>query len=114
MSKEMNEAQVKTHIKLSTKNNKKFSGILRHLAKSENFITKIKITISKGEIRDEEKNQFFIAPLTYKSIFENIANKNFIENANKNFIENLNIENISIHDNDLQEYPNSSDFSDDE
>ena len=61
MSEEMNEVQIKTHIKLSTKNSKKFSGILRHLAKSENFITKIKIIISKGEIRDEEKNQLFFS-----------------------------------------------------
>ena len=112
----MNETHTKSHIKLSTKNSKKFSGILRHLAKSENYITKIKVTISKGEIRDEEKDQFLVAPLTYKSSFENIPINNFIENSNKNFIEDLNNENknSSSYDNDLKEYPDSSDFSDDE
>ena len=98
------------------KNQRKYLGILRTLAKSDNSIFKnLKITVSEGEFV-EEKEQNIIAPSMYKSCPENLVNQNInpipIENkfeitkeekeiSDKNGIETL-------------DYPDSSDFSDDE
>ena len=101
-----------TKCKMNQKNSKKFVGILRRLAYSESLITnKIKITVSKDEII-EEKNRILIAPSIFKSYSDHEQNSteksiNTIKNSNKEKINsNPHIESVN--------YPDSSDFSDDE
>ena len=81
----------------------------------DRLIPKIKVTVSEGEIF-EDKEQFFIAPSKFKNTFENVAKRNSIVDKNENLSENLNIETQVSSQNDIEvvDYPDSSDFSEDE
>ena len=107
----------KNKSKMNQKNSKNLARILRRLAQSENLLTnKIKITILEGEII-EEKNKFFIAPLMFKSFSEQSVDQISTENASvKTIYKNSKEEEKISSSDDIVEvdYPESSDFSDDE
>ena len=115
MSDAMSEAPISHKHTINLKKTRRFSGILKCLAKSDRLIPKIKVTVSEGEIF-EDKEQFFIAPSKFKNTFENIAKRNSIVDKNENLSENLNIETQVSSQNDIEvvDYPDSSDFSEDE
>ena len=98
--------------KITQKNPKKFARILRNLAQSENLLTNIlKVTISEGEVIEEEK-KILIAPLKFKSYSNPSVEQNSTDNTiNKK--SNVKIENYSPLA-EKADYPDSSDFSDDE
>ena len=108
----MSEGQLISKIK--QKNSKKYALVLRRLAQSENLLTNIlNVTVSKGEVIEEEK-KILIAPLKFKgysnlSVGENSTDKTI----NKNSKSNVKIENYSPLA-EKADYPDSSDFSDDE
>ena len=106
----MSENQIRS--KINQKNSKKFAGILRRLAQSENLLTNIlKVTISEGEVIEEEK-KILIAPLKFKSYSNPSVEQNSTDNTiNKK--SNVKIENYSPLAEKV-DYPDSSDFSDDE
>ena len=114
MSVNMIEASIKYQHTIDLKKNRRFSRILKSLVKSENLLTEIKVTVSDGEII-EDKEQFFITPTLFKRSFENYIYNSF-DNKNENLVENLNSETKPSSPNDFKagEYPDSSDFSDDE
>ena len=101
-----------TKCKMNQKNSKKFVEILRHLAYSENLITnKIKVTVYKGETI-EEKNRILIASSIFKSYSDHEQNS---KEKSINTIKNSNIEKIILNPYvESVNYPDSSDFSDDE
>ena len=88
---------------------------LRRLAKLETFKT-LKVIVCDGEF-SEEKNQILIAPLMFFDSYKDLDNKNSNPLLNEKSIENLeeqtNISNGKEIES-LDDYPNSSDFSDDE
>ena len=101
----------------TNKNERKYFGVLRRLAKLDNSIyNELKVTVCEGEFV-EEKQFFLVAPLmlfdsekdldNQKSsqiltdrTFENSTEQSGISNENKSEI--------------LDDYPDSSDFSDDD
>ena len=98
------------------KNNRKFVQILRRLAKLEDLTSnKIKVTICENEII-EEKNKIFIASPAFIKCYKNNAINNSIGNKNEKIKKNLNREKKNSAKNEIEEeeYPDSSDFSDDE
>ena len=115
MSDSLIEAPIKHQHTINLKKNRKLSGILKNLVSSDNLLTKIKVTVSEGEII-EDKEQFFIAPSKFKNTCENIIKRNSIVYKKENSSENLNIETqvSSTNDIELVDYPDSSDLSDDE
>ena len=108
----MSEGQLISKIK--QKNSKKYALVLRRLAQSENLLTNIlKVTVSEGEVIEEEK-KILIAPLKFKdysnlSVGENSTDKTITKNSKSN----VKIENYSPLA-EKADYPDSSDFSDDE
>ena len=106
---------IKLRAEISEKNTRRFSGILRRLSKLDNSIKNMKVTVSEGEISEKNIHDF-IAPSKFKNCFELLENPNLPEKLNKNLIENFNVEkiNYSPHDIEVVDYPDSSDFSDDE
>ena len=115
MSDSLIKAPIKHQHTINLKKNRKLSGILKNLVSSDNLLTKIKVTVSEGEII-EDKEQFFIAPSIFKNTCENVIKRNSIVIKNENSSENLNIETqvSSTNDIELVDYPDSSDLSDDE
>ena len=111
----MTEKHIKSKIQMSQKNSKKFTGILRRLAQSENLLNnKLKVIISEGEII-EENNHIFIIPSKFKEYSENSVDQNSTEKASEKTIENSNIkENILNPHIETVDYPDSSDLSEDE
>ena len=98
------------------KNQRKYLGVLRSLAKSDSSIyNKLKITVSEGEFVDE-KEQILIAPSMYKSCPENLVNQNInpIPIGNKIEITKEEKEISDENGTETLDYPDSSDFSDDE
>ena len=108
----MSEIQIRS--KINQKNFKKFAGILRRLAQSENLLTNIiKVTISEGEII-EEKKQILIAPLKFKS-YSNLSVEQISTDKTINTIKNSNVDKNNFSPLvEKVDYPDSSDFSDDE
>ena len=88
---------------------------LRRLAKLETFKT-LKVTVCEGEF-NEEKNQILVAPLMHFDSYKDLENKNSNSLLNEKSIENS-AEQTDISNGKeiepLDDYPNSSDFSDDE
>ena len=111
MSEKMSELQ--SEIQKFGKRNKKHSAILKNLAKFDSSFNTIKVTIFDGEIIDE-KDHFLIAP--FKNFLGHLPNHYSTDSTTEYSIENSNIENnfSSHNDIDLENYPDSSDFSDDE
>ena len=108
----MSEGQLISKIK--QKNSKKYALVLRRLAQSENLLTNIlNVTVSKGEVIEEEK-RILIAPLKFKSYSNLSVGENSTDKTiNKNKKSNVEIENYSPLA-EKADYPDSSDFSDDE
>ena len=108
----MSEGQLISKIK--QKNSKKYALVLRRLAQSENLLTNIlNVTVSKGEVIEEEK-RILIAPLKFKSYSNLSVGENSTDKTiNKNKKPNVEIENYSPLA-EKADYPDSSDFSDDE
>ena len=108
------EKPIKPQIQISKKSERRFSGVLRRLAQSEGTKNnKIKVIISEGEIIEEE-DKIFLAPSSFRKPFERPVVQNQTKNVN-NF-ENPNVDKKILITNDIQivDYPDSSDFSDDE
>ena len=110
----MSEPSNKSQIKLSRKNSKKFTEVLRRLAKSDSsLIKKMKITVCEDDTNVNKKN-FLIAP----SMFMNCHRiyHASTENTNVNIIKNLitEKENSNPIDTELINYPDSSDFYEDD
>ena len=94
------------------KNKRKYFGILRRLAKSDtSVLNKLKVTVFEGEFI-EEKEHIFIAPSIFISCPNQNSNQISIEDKNENFNEKTKIS--SKNEIETLDYPNSSDFSDDE
>ena len=112
----MSENFINSKIHMNQKNSKKYFGVLRRLAQSEDsVINKIKVIVSEGVI--EESNHCFIAPSKFKNFSENSVDKNSTKKTSVNSFENSNEEkkNLSSQLNiETVDYPDSSDFSDDE
>ena len=110
----MSHKPINSKIQMNKKNPKEFVRVLRHLSQSDNLKNnKIKITISQDEII-EEKNKVYFAPSIFKNT-EYSTNHNSTKKSSVNKIENSNIEkNLSPHNAETEDYPDSSDFSDDE
>ena len=100
--------------KFNQKKSKRFSLVLRSLAQSENLLTNIlKVTVSEGEIIEEEK-RIFIAPLKFKSYSNlSVGESSTDLTINTNPKSNVKIEEYSPLA-EKADYPDSSDFSDDE
>ena len=101
---------------MSEKVQRKYVGVLRNLAQSEGSITsKIKVIVSKGEIV-ETNNKIIIAPSKFKKKSEDSVGENSTENTFVNIIEDLSSvkKTSSPHYIETEDYPDSSDFSDDE
>ena len=98
---------------IKKKNERQYFGVLRNLAKSDTSIfNELKITVCEGEFI-ESKNHIFIAPSMFMSCHEfNNQNSNKISIENENPNEQTEISN----ENEIKnfDYPDSSDFSDDE
>ena len=112
----MSESPINSQIKLRRKNNRKFFGVLRRLAKSDTLLVdKMKVTVYKEDIA-EEKKEFIMAPLFLINQPKRLINYKSTENTNEKTIEELiKEEEISSPvDPDLINYPDSSDFDDDE
>ena len=114
----MSESSIKSQFKTNEKNNRKFSRVLRCLAKSDtSLINKMNVTVYKEDII-EEKKQFLVAPLMYINCHKRFINHNSTENTSINIFENSITEEIqeiqSPQDPELMDYPDSSDFDDDE
>ena len=101
--------------KIIEKNNKKFVGILRRLAKSDSSIMNgLKVTVYKEKII-EEKKQIFIAPSIFNNYLKCFNNYDSAENTSENINEDSVVEEIqSSNDTEQMDYPDSSDFDDDD
>ena len=111
----MNELPIKSQNKLKQRYNKKFREDLQLLAKSDSsLIKKLNITVYKEDL-NEGKKQIFIAPSMFLNSQDNLTNQISTDNTSS-IIENSIIEkeNLSPCDPDLMNYPNSSDFDEDE
>ena len=111
----MSEKPIRSKIKIIQKNSKKFVGILRRLAQSENLINnKIKVIVSEGEIIDES-DHIFIAPSRFKDYSEKFFERISNDKTSVNTAEESNVEDkISSSNIEKVEYPDSSDLSDNE
>lgn len=112
----MNKSAIKSQIKINEKNEKKYFGVLRRLAEFDSsMLNKIKVTVYKEDIV-EEKKQIIIAPSIFANCPGHLINNNSIERTNENTIEDLIIENEnpSPANSELMNYPDSSDFDDDD
>ena len=109
----MNKSQIKS--RMNPKKPREFVEILRGLAQSEDLMTnKVKITICENEFIEETKN-CYIAPPTFKKYSEHFIEKYSTKNLNVNKIENLDLAKKIYHPLiETADYPDSSDFSDDE
>ena len=99
------------------KSERKYFCVLRKLAKFDNLtLNKLKVTVCEGEF-DEEKHFFLIAPLTPFEFSKNLGNKKTdqkqIEKAIEDSAEHREISNENKSE-ISDDYPDSSDFSDDE
>ena len=115
MIETMNKLHTNSQIKMNEKNDRKFFGVLRKLAKLDNSImNKIKVIVCEGEITEEEK-EFIAAPSKFIKCQVHSIEINSARNKNKNIIENINIEkeNTLSHNIEEESYPDSSDFDDD-
>ena len=95
---------------------KGYSGILRRLAKLDvPFFNKLKVTVCEGKFA-EEKDHIFLAPLMFMSSSENLVKQNLKKTSTENIIKNPNEKKHISDRNEIKtmDYPDSSDFSDDE
>ena len=98
------------------KNERKYIDLLRKLAKSDTSIyNKFKVTVYEDEFIEGKENNF-IAPSTFLSCPESLINQNSNQISTENTIENYNEQTEIYNKNEIQtlDYPDSSDFSDDE
>ena len=99
------------------KTERKYKRILRNLAKSDSSLfNKLKVSVCKGEF-NEEKQCFLIAPLILFNSDKDLENQNLNKISNEKLIENSTEQSDVSFENkneSLDEYPDSSDFSDDE
>ena len=115
----MKKLPVKSQSQTNEKSSKKFFGVLRRLAKSDSSIkNKMKVTVYNEDITNEKK-QIFIAPSMFTTFInrnKNLNNHNSTENTSKNIIETSIIENEiqSPQNTEIKDYPDSSDFGDDD
>ena len=112
----MSESLIKSQNKITEKNKRKFHGVLRRLIKSDSSVNnKMKVTVYKVD-NTEKKKQLIIAPLIFTNYCRHLINHNSTINTNVNIIENLikEEENSSPVDSELKNYPDSSDFDDDD
>ena len=98
---------------IADKNERKYFNIFRRLAKSDSSIfNKLKVTVCEGEF-NEEKQCFLVAPLILFNSDKDLENKKSNEKAIENSTEQSEISNEN-ESGILNDYPDSSDFSDDE
>ena len=98
---------------IADKNERKYFNIFRRLAKSDSSIfNKLKVTVCEGEF-NEEKQCFLIAPLILFNSDKDLENKKSNEKAIEYSTEHSEISNEN-ESGILNDYPDSSDFSDDE
>ena len=99
------------------KNERKYFGVLRRLAKLDSSIfNKLKVTVCEGEF-NEEKQCFLVAPLMVFNSDNDLKNKNSSKkSAEKNNGNSTEQSEISYENNieSYDDYPDSSDFSNDE
>ena len=110
----MSESHIKSQIKLKEKGHRKISGILRSLAKSDSSVTnKLQITVYKDDT-SVEKKPIIIAPSMFMKC-QKIKHNSTI-NTNVNIIQDLTNEkeNSSPIPSELVDYPDSSDFDDED
>ena len=90
-------------------NSQKFSSIWQIIN------NRIKVVVSKDETF-EEKNHNFIAPSKFKNFKEYLTDQISSDSKDINTSENSNLEkiNLSPQNTETVDYPDSSDFSDDE
>ena len=116
----MNKLLVKSENKVTDKPSRKFHGVLRRLAKSDtSILNTMKVTVYKDDII-EDKKHIFIAKSMFMNYQERWINHISTESTNVNINEILNedsiIENevLSPQCEEFKDYPDSSDFDDDE
>ena len=98
---------------IADKNERKYFNIFRRLAKSDSSIfNKLKVTVCEGEF-NEEKQCFLVAPLILFNSDKDLENKKSNEKAIEYSTEHSEISNEN-ESGILNDYPDSSDFSDDE
>ena len=101
----------------ASKRVQKYSGILMRLAKLDSSIfNKLKVTVCEGEFIEENKF-FLIAPLTQFDSVKDFENKNLSKEITEKAIENSTEQSEISNENKIvsfDDYPDSSDFSDDE
>ena len=106
------------HKKMFTnKNERKYFGALRRLAKLDDSIFNgLKVTVCEGEFV-EEKQCFLIAPLMLfesgRDLDSQKLNQKLTDKTFENSTEQCEISNENKNES-LDDYPNSSDFSDDD
>ena len=110
----MNKSSNKSQVTINKKTSRKFSDILGQLAKSDtSLINKMKVTVFKEDIIDEKKQ---IAPSTFMNSHKHFIYRNSNEDAIVNVIEDsvLESEALTTQNAELINYPDSSDFDEDE
>ena len=101
----------------TNKSGRQYFGVLRRLAKLDysNF-TKFKVTVCEGEF-NEEKEHFFIAPLIFFDSEKDLDGQKMSQISTGKTVENSTEQSEISNGNkngSLEDYPDSSDFSDDE
>ena len=102
---------------IANKRERKYFGVLRKLAKFDNLtINQLKVTVCEGEF-NEEKQFFLVAPLMTFDSDKDLENKKTNQKQTDKTIEDSTEHSEISNENKseiLDDYPDSSDFSDDE
>ena len=96
------------------KKERKYFDILQDLVKSDSsIIKKLNITVSKGEFA-EGIEHIIIDPSMFMNSHEYLINQNSNKISPEDTIESEQIKNKNKNESQILDYPDSSDFSDDE
>ena len=102
---------------IANKSERKYFGVLKRLAKYDNLtINQLKVKVCEGEF-DEEKQCFLVAPLMPFDSDKDLENKKTNQKQTDKTIEDSTEHSEISNENKseiLDDYPDSSDFSDDE
>ena len=96
---------------------RKYFSVLRNLAKLDSsMFNKLKVTVCEGEF-NEEKQCFLIPPLVHFESGKDFEDNNSNQISTEKIIENSTIQSEISNENKIEtldNYPDSSDFSEDE
>ena len=102
---------------IANKSERKYFGVLKRLAKYDNLtINQLKVKVCEGEF-NEDKQCFLVVPVILFDSDKDLENKKTNQNKTEKTIEDSTEHSEISNENKseiLDDYPDSSDFSDDE